>query len=687
MDTSQYLEIFVEESKEHLQLLNEALLDLEKDPEGNSSRINEVFRAAHTLKGMAGTMGYNSMNKLAHKMEDALSGIRDGRIGVSPGLLDTLFECLDALEGYVEAISASGMEGSQDNSALIGKLKAAMEPEGGQGAEGQEDAPREVEASEQEQTAETAEDGARMEQLVPLSDMEQQALKFALKEGGSGYAVTVYLSPGCLLKSARSFIVFRELEKLGQVVKSVPSAQDLEDERFDNDFSLVLASHETSQRIAERIESIAEVAHAAVAPLPEESREAAEEEGGPLVEKPVLDLPEKEARPEGQAGQQHKPPANRTVRVDIERLDVLMNLVSELIIIKNGLEVQDSTSQSFEEQLEYLERITTNLHDAVMKVRMVPIERVFNRFPRLARDLSRQLEKQIELKMEGEETELDRTVIDEIGDPLVHLIRNSADHGLETPEARAAAGKDPTGSIFLKAYQDGNNVVIEAGDDGKGIDLSKVMEKAVQKGLATKAELASMSEADILELLFQPSFSTAEAVSDLSGRGVGLDVVKTGIEALGGSVEVKTESGKGSTFVIRLPLTLAIIQALMVLVGGEKYAIPLSSIQTIEEIWDEDIKLLQNKEVISLRGKVVPIMRLGSRLGVPSAGMDTDRLTVVIVNKGEKVVGLAVDGLIGQQEIVIKTLGRHLSSIKLIAGATILGNGEVALILDVNKLI
>jgi two-component system chemotaxis sensor kinase CheA len=363
-----------------------------------------------------------------------------------------------------------------------------------------------------------------------------------------------------------------------------------------------------------------------------------------------------------------------------------MNLVSELIIVKNGLETVENNNQNMNEQIEYLERITTNLHDAVMKVRMVPVERVFNRFPRLVRDLARKLNKNLELHMSGEETELDRTVIDEIGDPLVHLIRNACDHGQEMPSERKSRGKNEVGNVYLDAYQDGNNVVIEVADDGNGIDVERVKAKALNNGTISRDQADAMSDQDIVELLFKPSFSTADQISDVSGRGVGLDVVKTKIEALGGDIEVKTKLGKGSTFIIRLPLTLAIIQALMVRLENEKYAIPLNTIQNIEDVKVSDIKYIQNQEVINLRGHVIPIVRLDGLLGIERENNE-ESMTVVIVNKGDKQAGFVVDGLIGQQEIVIKTLGKYLTNIRLIAGSTILGDGEVALILDVNSLV
>jgi len=386
-----------------------------------------------------------------------------------------------------------------------------------------------------------------------------------------------------------------------------------------------------------------------------------------------------------------KPVVNRSVRVDIEKLDVLMNLVSELIIAKNGIVSASAaegstTSQGVREQVEYLENITTNLHESVMKVRMVPIESVVSRFPRMIRDLSKKLNKKMELYMSGEETELDRTVIDEIGDPLMHILRNSADHGLESSEVRVQRGKPEVGSIFLDAYQDGNNVVIEVRDDGNGIDVEKVKKKAVEKGVITKEQAALLDDKEAVDLLFKPGFSTAEKISDVSGRGVGLDVVKNKIEGLGGSVEASTVLGEGSTFTIRLPLTLAIIQSLMVVVGTEKYAIPLSTIQTIEDITADDIKRVRGKEVINLRGEVIPIIRLNEILDIEST-QDADHNVAVIIRKGDKQAGLIVDEMIGQLEIVIKSLGKYMTDCKQISGATILGDGEVALILDANALL
>jgi two-component system chemotaxis sensor kinase CheA len=680
MDVSQYLEIFIDESKEHLQSLNTCLLALENKP-SDKDLINEVFRSAHTLKGMAATMGFKRMNQLTHDMENVLSEIRLGNMSIDPVLLDTMFKCLDALEQYVESIVQTGNEGENEYKAIIEALNAALN---GEKKPEVETVKTEVSVSQDTKTEGIVNE--RKHQALIFTDFERHAIVEAKKENLKSYGITIYLSEGCVLKSARAFIIFRTLEKLGSIIKSNPAVQDIEDEKFEYDFSVVVVSSEGEDKFLHDLGNIAEVEKVLIDEVDLETAITA-----PVSEEDDLRDEDEEHQKgrtkDSDSKSANKPVTNRTVRVDIERLDTLMNLVSELIIIKNGLLTVENSNTNFGEQIEYLERITTNLHDAVMKVRMVPIERVFNRFPRLIRDLSRKLNKQMVLHMSGEETELDRTVIDEIGDPLVHLIRNAGDHGLETPDTRVRSGKDATGNVYLKAYQDGNNVVIEVGEDGAGIDVAKVKNKAINSGAISYDQANSMNDQEIIDLLFRPSFSTADKISDVSGRGVGLDVVKTKIEALGGIIEVKTALGKGSTFIIRLPLTLAIIQALMVQLNDEKYAIPLNSIQNIEDVKISDIKYIQGSEVINLRGRVIPIIRLHEKLDLQEQNDNKTSITVVIVNKGDKLAGFVVDSLIGQQEIVIKTLGKYLTNLRMIAGATILGDGEVALILDVNSLV
>lgn len=688
MDVSQYLEIFIDETKEHLQSLNEQLLVIEKEPE-NTDTINEIFRAAHSLKGMAGTMGYKRMQKLTHQMENVFSEIRNGAKKVDANIVDVLFQCLDALEEYLACIQETADEGDNDNEPILKQLETILN---GSAPKAQTEASKET--AKEPQKAEAEEAKEKYKDFV-YADFEKHAIAEAFEKGINVYTITVFVDENCLLKAARAFLVFKSVEGVGEIIKSNPSAQDIEDEKFEFDFSICVVSKEPLEAVLSVIKNVSEIADAIGEKLESVPGDGKTEEGENKESRPAEDEKKPAAAAAAKAApaksQTSKPIVNRSVRVDIEKLDVLMNLVSELIIAKNGLVSQSSSeevsqSQAFNEQIEYLERVTTNLHESVMKVRMMPIETVTQKFPRMIRDLSKKLNKKMELYMTGEDTELDRTVIDEIGDPLMHLLRNSADHGLESAEIRARRGKPEVGTVCLDAYQDGNNVVIEVRDDGNGIDVEAVKNKALDKGSITPEQAAAMSDKEIIDLLFKPSFSTAKVVSDISGRGVGLDVVKTKIEALGGDIEVKTELGVGSTFIIRLPLTLAIIQALMVELGDEKYAISLGSIQIIEDIPVSDIKYVQTKEVVNLRGSVIPIISLDEVLDIESSN-EEETLTVVIVKKGDRLAGLVVDKLIGQQEIVIKSLGKYISNSKIINGATILGDGEVALILDVNTLL
>lgn len=703
MDVSQYLEIFIDETKEHLQTLSDQLMILETEPD-NMETINEIFRAAHSLKGMAGTMGYKRMQRLTHDMENVFQEIRSGNMKVQPELIDVLFRGLDALEGYLANILESADEGTEDNEEIINTLNSIADK--AKGGTGEVPVPTPTAAPSDDKSAASDGNKAKYEN-IRISDYEKATFEKAKEENLNILGITVYLQDSCILKAARAFLVFKCLEELGEVMKAEPNVQDIEDEKFDYDFSLVYFTKESAEKVKAAIENVSEIKEAVVGTFKvqlegaeeaahEESVQTAEKESKPA--KKTEDKPKAQAvaatqkKPEKKATSKAKPAIGRTVRVDIEKLDVLMNLVSELIIAKNGLVSSSATNEhrndnGFNEQIEYLESVTTNLHESVMKVRMVPIESVLNRFPRMVRDLSKKLDKKMELHMTGEETELDRTVIDEIGDPLQHLIRNAADHGLESNEERIALGKPEVGNIFLDAYQDGNNVIIEVRDDGAGINVDEVRQKAVDKGTITSEQAELMSDKEIVELLFRPSFSTSEKITDISGRGVGLDVVKTKIEGLGGNIECKSVLGEGSSFIIRLPLTLAIIQALMVELGTEKYAIPLGNIEMIEDIPLEDIKHVQTKEVINLRGNVIPLIRLDNLLDVEPVENEEESLTVVIVRKGDKQAGLVVDNLIGQQEIVIKSIGNYINCSKMIGGATILGNGEIALILEVNALV
>ena len=690
MDVSQYLEIFIDETKEHLQSLNTQILELEQDPE-NMDTVNEIFRAAHSLKGMAGTMGYKRMQTLTHDMENVFSEVRNGTITVTAEIIDVLFQCLDALDEYLTTIQSTADEGTNDNENLVKALTEFLE--GKKGGEAKAEAPK----AAKEENVGTAKDDERQKwKNMVLNESQTHVLQEAVKKGLNPIGLTVYVQESCILKAARAFLVYKTLEDMGDIVVSEPSAQDIEDERFDYDFSVILVTDGTVEKAIAAAKTVSEIddvvggivsvteVEASNTVVSVEEKEVAADKGAAV------------AKTDNKAVDKKKPVVNRTVRVDIEKLDDLMNLVSELIIAKNSLvsaataTSKDATSgnSAVNEQIEYLESVTTNLHESVMKVRMVPIETVVNKFPRMIRDLQKKLGKKMELYMTGEDTELDRTVVDEIGDPLMHLLRNSADHGIEDDvNLRLQRGKPAAGTIELNAYQDGNNVVIEVKDDGNGIDVESVKKKALERGTITAEQAAVMSDKDIINLLFLPSFSTAKTISDVSGRGVGLDVVRSKIESLSGEVEVKSTLGVGSTWTIRLPLTLAIIQSLMVVVGGEKYAVPLGTITTLESIQPEDVKFVQQKEVINLRGNVIPIIRLNEVLGCESTKGPDEELVVVIVKKGDKMAGLVIDELTGQQEIVIKSLGKYINKSKIISGATILGDGEVALIVDPNALI
>ena len=701
MDVSQYLGVFLDEAKEHIQSLNDNIMTLEQDPT-NEDCINEIFRAAHSMKGMAGTMGYKRMQQLTHDMEDVFSDVRGGVLKVDSNMTDTLFQCLDAVQAFVDKITQTQDEGTEDNANLIKALADIRAGKGSSVLTKTDTAPKAESVSKDANDEETSGASWKTIQLEPSA---KSTLETAMEDGKKVYGMTVHIQETCILKAARAFLVFKGLEEAAEIAVSEPSAQDIEDEKFEFTFSLILISDAEMDKIADIARNVSEIESVEIGEFDVYNAKSTEDRDVSAMsseassskqdqkETSEVSTPAVTAAPAASGNKKvvGKPVVNRTVRVDIEKLDTLMNLVSELIIAKNSLissaNSSGVTNSAVDEQIEYLESVTTNLHESVMKVRMVPIESVLQKFPRMIRDLNKSLGKKMELTMTGEDTEMDRTVVDEIGDPLMHLLRNSADHGIETSEVRVQRGKPAVGQIFLHAYQDGNSVVIEVGDDGNGIDAKVVKQKAIEKGVVTREQAESLTEKQCVELLFHPGFSTAQQVSEISGRGVGLDVVRSKVESLSGEVDVKTKLGVGSTWTIRLPLTLAIIQALMVVIGGEKYAIPLDSIQSIENIPPTDIKLVSNKEVINLRGSVTRLVRMNNVLDIESKKLPEEDLVVVIVKKGEQLVGLVIDELMGQQEIVIKPLGKYINKCKFISGATILGDGEIALILDTNALV
>ena len=687
METNQYMDMFLDESHEHLQSLNDGLLGLEDNAE-DLSILNEIFRNAHTLKGMSATMGYNKIAELTHEMEDVLDMLRKQQLQVTGDIIDTLFKCIDSLEQMINNVANGDPEDLIDVSGLVAKLTAIMKGEKSAGAAstGEAIAPPTAPSASAEPAGQTAGPAP-----IKLSDTEKNIIAEAAKTGMHGIYLKVTLAESCLLKSARSYMVMNALEELGEVIRTSPPAEDLEQENFDRSFEVLFITSSEEDHIREVVTGISEIESAetqiigattASAPPPKvEKKSESAAAPPPKPQAPVNKPPKKEAQP---AAAQKKSHAGQSVRVDIEKLDTLMNLMGELVINKVRLEQIGQTHRLSEltETLEQMDRVTTDLQNIVMKVRMVPVSQVFNRFPRMVRDVTKELNKEINLTIEGEDTELDRTVIDEIGDPIMHLLRNSLDHGIEMPDEREAKGKPRIGEVGLIARHEGNNVVIMVTDDGKGIDADIIRRKAVEKGLFSQEEVDAMADADAVRIVFLPGFSTAEKISDISGRGVGMDVVKSKIESLSGQVDVETRVNEGSIFKIKLPLTLAIIQAMLVQVQAEMYAIPLASIDSTLSIQPGDISTVQNNEVIVLRGEIIPIIRMEESLMVPHV-KDTRELFVVVVHAGDSKAGIVVDKLIGQQEIVIKTLGNLFMGLKMFSGATVLGDGRVALILDV----
>jgi two-component system chemotaxis sensor kinase CheA len=679
MEMSQYLEVFIEESKEHLQAVNDHLLVLEKNP-NDLSIVNEIFRSAHTLKGMSATMGYEDLASLTHQMENVLDGIRNNKINVTPDVLDVVFQSVDDLEAMVHSI-AEGGTGKRDVRSVVEKLIAiekGEKPSSMKPILEQEESKVEVIAS---QTPSQTYD-----------EFELTVLKQSKEQGFESYEVTVSLREDCLLKAARVFMVFEILEQLGEVIKSNPTVEQLEDEKFDQSFTVTIVSMDSKADIQGKVMKVSEVDNVVVHAI-DFSAENQQKTGADDI---PVELPKNETAQEKQNMDDKSGPSskgtsssNKTIRVNIERLDILMNLFEELVIDRGRLEQisKELNHSDLHETVERMTRISGDLQSIILNMRMVPVETVFNRFPRMVRQLARDLGKKIELVVVGAETELDRTVVDEIGDPLVHLLRNAIDHGVEMPEVRKRNGKDEEGTIILKAFHSGNHVFIEIQDDGGGISRDKVLQKAISKGIVSEQTASTLSDKQVFELIMSSGFSTAEKISDISGRGVGLDVVKNTIESLGGSITIDSVEGKGTTFSIQLPLTLSIISVMLVELQKEKYAVPLSSIIETAIVKKEDVLNAHNQKVIDFRGKVIPLVYLNDVFEVPKYEEESNYLSVVIVRKGDKIAGLVVDSFIGQQEVVLKSLGNYLVSVFAISGATILGDGQVALIIDSNALI
>jgi len=672
MDTADYLDVFIDESREHLDVLYQQLLELENHPT-DMSIIEEIFRAAHTLKGMAATMGYESLANLTHKLENIFDGIRDEKIQVSTETMDVLFESVDDLNRMVEDISGGG-NGSKEISKIVELLDEIEE--------GKNRAESNVDLTKNAPTIAKSENTLRS--IKELDEFELSILKESENREFINYEITVHLNKDCLLKGARTLMVFNVLERMGEVIKAEPPVHELEEENFDSMFTVIFVSKLDENEMREMILTVSEIDKVTIQPFSIQDYEKEEGSNNSL-------LPRNDNNKEKEIVKRTNRAASKTIRVRIDRLNTLMNLFEELVIDRGRLEQisQEFEHQDLRETVERMSRISGDLQNVILTMRMVPIDQVFSRFPNMIRSLSRELHKKININIVGADTELDRTVIDEIGDPLIHLLRNAVDHGVETPDIRQTRGKPEEGTIRLEAYHSGNHVIIEIADDGGGINKEVVLNKALQNELITEQEVRNLSDQEVNELILASGFSTAETVSDISGRGVGLDVVKNTIESLGGSIAIESEFGKGTIFTVQLPLTLSIISAMLVDVEKEKYAIPLSSIIETAIMKKSDVFSARNKQVIDFRGKIVPLVFLKDLFSIP---LDNDKaeveyLSIVVVKKGERLAGLVVDSFIGQQEIVLKSLGDYLTNVFAISGATILGDGQVALIVDSDVLI
>ncbi|WP_042355992.1 chemotaxis protein CheA [Bacillus rubiinfantis] len=678
MDLNDFLELFIEESKEHLQSINAELLKLEAEP-NNLAIVNEIFRSAHTLKGMAASMGFDDLASLTHEMENVLDLVRNSKLSITTEILDVIFSCVDYIEKMLDNIEQGG-DGKEDVTSVVEQLTLIHSP--------RTVVQQEVAKAHQETAATTAvlePEATEAAEDVAIDQYQLSVIQEAKKTGNRLYQITIQLDEKCIMKSVRAYMVFQAAEELGEIIQSVPAVEQIEEENFDHTFTILLLTEENSETIKKQFYQISEITEVSVHERKDEELTALKYPQPELVKPKQSSKDNTTKLDKDKTKKKHR---SKSIRVDIEKLDQLMNLFSELIIDRGRLEQISRNSELTElaETVEHMTRISTDLQGLILNMRMVQVEQVFNRFPRMIRDLAKDLHKKVHLIIEGEETELDRTVIDEIGDPLVHLLRNALDHGLESTAERVAAGKPEEGNVLLKAYHSGNQVFIEVADDGKGINREKVLNKAIERGVVTQKEAESLTDNQVYSLIMASGFSTADQVSDISGRGVGLDVVKTKIESLGGSISIESEAGKGSLFRIQLPLTLSIIFAMLVKAGPETYAIPFSSIVEITKITSDQVSTLYGQKVIQFREQVVPLVFLQEVFKIPECDITNQQEQfIVIVRKGEKTMGLVVDGVIGQQEVVLKNLGRLLTNIYAISGATILGNGEVALILDTNQ--
>ncbi|MCU4765827.1 chemotaxis protein CheA [Bacillus toyonensis] len=652
------LNIFFEESEEHLQSLNENVLTLEQNP-ADMDVVGEIFRSAHTFKGMSASMEFAEMADLTHKMENVLDEIRHGNIVVNADIIDVIFECIDNLEKMVADVQQGGM-GNIDVVSTKQKLEALLHGN----------------------------------VVTPTEHIEQDHIG---NDGGVSHEVHITVEQQAILKAVRAIMCIEALQNVGNIQKTVPSIEEIEADAFGFEFTVFMDTDYNVEELKQVVLHISEIEKVEVK-QGHTSQEAVQIEkmiqssAVAQVVSPV-EAPKQPANTtpaKSTVKTKNAKVENRSIRVQLEKIETLMNMFEESVIERGRIDELAQTIQN-KELIEHLNRlgdISKDIQNVLLNMRMVPIETVFNRFPRMVRMLAKDLGKKIDLQITGETTEVDKIVIDEIGDPLVHLIRNAIDHGVETVEKRRDAGKNETGTIKLEAFHSGNHVVIQITDDGNGINKEKVLEKAIKNGVVTEADANRLTDREVFDLIFQPGFSTAEVVSDLSGRGVGLDVVKHTIHSLGGHLIIDSEEGKGSTFRIELPLTLSIIQSMLVQTNDKRYALPLGNIVEAIRIKREDIQSLQGKDVLNYRNQIIEVKHLSTVFGEKTvdeafASYDGQMVPVLIVRNTHRSYGLIVNTIIGQREIVLKSLGDFFAeSSNYFSGATILGDGRVVLILN-----
>jgi two-component system chemotaxis sensor kinase CheA len=721
----EYQDIFLEEADDQLQELNANLLSLEQDHE-NEDTINNIFRAAHSLKSSAAFVGLNELSDLAHKMENLLQGIRDKTMSITPEIIEVLFRCFDMINSVIDTVS-QGNKPTQDLSGIIAEIAdiaAKSKGTGSASAPASKPAPAAAVSSPAAPSAPVKSAGEAPR--LALNAQEKKSLKRGIDNGMNCFDVAVYIEPEAPMKWVKAQLIINNLKSSGQILRTEPAEEDLTDEKIGKRFRVILLTDDSADEIHKTCD-IDLVNCVEITPIIlvqkddkyvvrfgemkkyEEQPLSVEVSSAPVSVSPPAAVSaehdeteehDEESAKKAQAVEKKgstTAPTLRTVKVSVEKLDELLNTVGELVISNSGfyrlyedlknLNADKSVTNEFKSRMEQMSRIAKDLQSGIMKTRMVPIGQVFTRFNRLVRDLSKDCGKQVQLVIKGEETELDKKVIDVIGEPLMHLVRNSIDHGLEVPEERVKAKKPELGTVTLDAYQAGNQILVEVGDDGKGLNVGAIKKKAIENGLATPEQVANMDERDIFEFIFQPGFSTAAKVTEVSGRGVGMNVVREVVNEMNGSITIESEPGMGTRFVMAFPLTLAIIPAIMVKVQKEIYAVPLSDVIETIKIASSDITTIEGHEVINLRGEILSLLRLNLFVGIQSSLEDQSKIPVVVVGYGNRKIGLIVDQLEGKQEIVIKSLDQNYTNVQGLAGASILGDGSICLILDISSMI